>query len=127
MKVAELSDMALDYWVCRALLAQFEGQQLTLEVMEQIKHLIGALPFRPSTDWAQGGAIIGRENIGFAQMAFRGSPGGWTAYVNARGTVIGLDGDFNADGPTQLIAAMRAYVTSKFGDEVGDVSLPETD
>ncbi|WP_420955226.1 hypothetical protein ACNSZH_15310 [Burkholderia gladioli] len=47
MKVRELSGLALDLWACRALLAEFEGQKLTPEVIEQVKNRIGSYPFRP--------------------------------------------------------------------------------
>ncbi|UVT04591.1 DUF2591 domain-containing protein [Burkholderia glumae] len=58
MKVRELSGLALDLWACRALLAEFEGQKLTPEVIEQVKNRIGSYPFRPSTDWAAAGPIV---------------------------------------------------------------------
>ncbi|RQZ65239.1 DUF2591 domain-containing protein [Burkholderia glumae] len=63
MKVRELSGLALDLWACRALLAEFEGQKLTPEVIEQVKNRIGSYSFRPSTDWAAAGPIIERERI----------------------------------------------------------------
>lgn len=61
--------------------------------------------FCPSTDWAQGGQIIERERIHLMARAGR-----WEA-AQHHGPGIG-------SGPTLLIAAMRAYVSSKFGDEV---------
>ena len=56
--------------------------------------------YSPSTDWAQGGAIIEREGIALIPN--------WTAERPG----------FSADGETALIAAMRCYVASKLGDEV---------
>ncbi|NDV77105.1 phage protein NinX family protein [Burkholderia cenocepacia] len=125
MKVSELSGMALDYWVCRALLAQFEGQQLTLEVIEQVKHLIGAYPFRPSTDWGHGGPIIERERIALFQTwheahVHYSEATRWTAWTNGASYTVEVEGDTLGIGPTQLVAAMRAYVASKFGDNVPD-------
>ncbi|RQU16238.1 DUF2591 domain-containing protein [Burkholderia cenocepacia] len=121
MKASQLTGTQLDYWVAKAenykIDATFEkGLNPNLYVFVDGE----LIDFAPSVNWAQGGPIVERAHIGFAQMFFRGPPGGWTAFVNARGTVVGLDGDFDADGPTQLIAAMRAYVASKFGDEVPD-------
>jgi len=65
----------------------------------------GREEWRPSERWAQGGPIIERERIDvtahadswFAKPAYRGVGGG---------------------GPTPLVAAMRAYVCSKFGNKV---------
>ncbi|WP_175878897.1 phage protein NinX family protein [Burkholderia sp. BCC0097] len=122
MKVLKLTGALLDYWVARAegIEAERLSVRLTPEVVEDACIRDDIFKFNPSESWTLGGPIIERAHIGFAQMFFRGPPGGWTAYVNARGTVVGLDGDFDADGPTQLIAAMRAYVASKFGNEVPD-------
>lgn len=65
--------------------------------------------FSPSTDWAQGGRIIERENIqlkhdgsGFLRIAHGGN---YPNFVQAK-------------GPTPLIAAMRCYVATKLGNEV---------
>ena len=65
--------------------------------------------FSPSTDWAQGGPIIERERM---QIYFEDC---WTAMMD-----FYPDGeDYPAgDGPTPLIAAMRAFVSSKFGETV---------
>jgi hypothetical protein len=60
--------------------------------------------YTPSTDWAQGGPIIEREMI---TVEWTGED--WR-------TCIWCDEKFL--GPTPLIAAMRAYVASKLGDEV---------
>jgi len=62
----------------------------------------------PSTDWAQGGPIIQREDIALHPVA---DTVGWFAHK-----VWGEKGEYN--GPTPLIAAMRCYVTSKLGDEI---------
>ena len=60
-----------------------------------------------TTDWAQGGPIIHRENIGLE------APDGNIVYWNA----VLHDGT-TFMGSTPLIAAMRCYVTSKLGDVV---------
>ncbi|KVX33411.1 hypothetical protein WT32_02380 [Burkholderia anthina] len=98
------------------MLAQFEGQQLTREVIEQVKREICSYPFRPSTDWVAGGPIIGREPFGI----FERVDGGWAAGIyRPRAGMRDLCVAYQT-GETLLIAAMRAYVASKFGDEVPD-------
>lgn len=74
--------------------------------------------FSPSTSWADGGKIIERERIrltpaeaGGLFMGDRVPAPHWLANHPARW-------QFNEMGATPLIAAMRAYVASKFGDEV---------
>jgi len=66
-----------------------------------------------STDWAQGGPIIEREEI-----SVNWASGQWEAHT--------VTDDDNFDqieyAPTPLIAAMRCYVASKLGDEI---ELPE--
>jgi hypothetical protein len=76
-----------------------------------------------STDWRYGGPIIERERI--TVVAFTGYNGDdplrWWAQVGDFSHYIDepLPG-YQDDrcGPTPLIAAMRAYVASKFGEEV---------
>jgi len=60
--------------------------------------------YLPSTDWSQGGPIIDREITTLERDGF-----GWFARSTSGYTAI---------GPTPLIAAMRCYVASKFGDEI---------
>lgn len=76
-----------------------------------------------STDWADGGPIIERERIILLpHTPFRSSGIAWWAGMGAAGAgwfEINPDhGDGGAHGPTPLIAAMRAYVVSKLGDEI---------
>lgn len=68
-----------------------------------------------STDWSLGGPIIARERIDVTVAGdfWDGKIVGW------RGTEEdGVAFDTLASGPTPLIAAMRAYVASKFGETV---------
>ena len=87
--------------------------------------------FRPSSDWAVGGPIIEREKIAVYHVAEAMRPEtAWVAGTNLRveegfcgSELTGSDPDTleldnAASGPTPLAAAMRAYVTSKFGDTV---------
>ncbi|AJW97021.1 hypothetical protein BM43_3193 [Burkholderia gladioli] len=117
MKVAELSGTLLDYWACRALLAEFEGKKLTPELVEHVKNRIGSIPFHPSTDWAQGGPIIARERI-----AVFWDVDEWVALWNAESSASGTlhARGATAVGATALIAAMRVFVSERFGATVPD-------
>ncbi len=106
MKTAELTGAALDWAVAKC-------EEFNIDI-----HAGMALTIRgdgdwwnPSTDWAQGGAIIEREGM----QLWKG--GAWCA---------SLDQSFNPPdfqtGTTPLVAAMRCYVASKLGDEV---EIPE--
>ena len=68
----------------------------------------GIFLYDPHEDWSQGGPIIEREHIWLAE----GIDGMW------RATMKPHFWDRASDGPTPLIAAMRAFVASKFGEEV---------
>ena len=77
---------------------------------------------RYSTNWAQGGPIIDREDI-----AMSSTPDGlWAAYA-PKGTRLVQHGGqavevfnwtYKQQGYTPLIAAMRCYVASKLGDDI---------
>lgn len=72
--------------------------------------------YSPSTDPAQGYPIIEREGIDV--FTEKKAPESWVAstarYQNG-GRLVGWR--IHQYGPTPLIAAMRAYVVSKLGDE----------
>ena len=95
MKTNELTGAALDWMVNKC-------SGMTRDVA-----LSGHYTYKPSTNWAQGGPIIEREEIAH----WPDEEGGWFASANE-----GQGKDFH--GPTPLIAAMRCYVASVFGDEV---------
>lgn len=69
-----------------------------------------------STDWAFGGPIIEREGISIMQLSEGPANPKWAANFEIGWHSQELDAPHV--GPTPLIAAMRAYVASKFGDEV---------
>lgn len=104
-KVAELEGAELDYWVAKAAGIHAETRFIQLSY---------GYDFSPSTDWRVGGPIIAREGIAIAQFGSEYK----AACVNGDGYFASVD--FRHSGPTPLIAAMRAYVASKFGGEVGD-------
>jgi hypothetical protein len=92
MKTSELSGAALDWAV-----AMIEGY--TLNPATRSSAWIAY-----STDWAQGGPIIEREEIAI----FLEYPKEWGA----------TDGNYSKGGDTPLVAAMRCYVASKMGDTI---------
>jgi hypothetical protein len=67
--------------------------------------------FNPSTDWSDGGPIIERERIDVIRNHLEEV---WASYAGPHS----FTNRVRAEGPTPLIAAMRAYVASKLGDEV---------
>lgn len=110
--MSELSGPALDWAV-----AKCEGEKYGPPMFRVHQNSKGAtvylnagmqqsgVPYRPSTDWAQGGPIIEREWISVWQVG----KNYWKA---------DMSGLCSNDGPTPLIAAMRCFVASKLGDEV---------
>jgi hypothetical protein len=66
---------------------------------------VGAQHFEPSSRWEHGGPIIERE-----LLSLHPTNEGWCAFVGLH--------DHEHTGPTPLVAAMRAYVAAKLGDEV---------
>jgi hypothetical protein len=111
MKTSELTGAALDWAV-----AKCEGHNVfikhaPLQVMYPPKGKRSFYIYTPSTNWAQGGPIIEREDI-------------WLTHNRAskmHGAHKGDDVWFHK-GPTPLIAAMRCYVASRLGDEI---EIPE--
>jgi Protein of unknown function (DUF2591) len=117
VKVSELTGALLDYWVARV-----EGiDPALLAEIQRPDSVVSLKASRPSTDWAHGGPIIERERILVwpCTQANDGNPiRNWTARVEC-------NPNFQYFADTPLIAAMRAYVASKFGDEIPDQSPSE--
>ena len=112
MKTNELSGAALDWAV-----AKCEGIELENGCYNRLlvdgrmsKGQSMLVPFKPSADWQQGGAIIEREKID----TYYGEKGWWQAVAETN--------DVFTFGESPLIADMRCYVASKMGDSV---QLPE--
>lgn len=83
--------------------------------------------FEPSTEWAHGGPLVERERIVVVPTAKTCAAFYPVEYrVGETDPTGALDSKFVhfdrlhswSTGPTPLIAAMRAYVASKFGEEV---------
>ena len=112
IKTSELTGAALDWAVAKCDQPVYSDRALVAAVKGGTDGIgIEHEPFNPSTDWAQGGHFVEREEIEIRTT----HTGGWMAN-RAR-----TKGDFEV-GPTPLIAAMRCYVASKLGDEV---EIPE--
>ncbi|MBN8754945.1 MULTISPECIES: phage protein NinX family protein [Variovorax] len=99
MKTSELSGSRLDFWVAKA-----DGRASEAD-------------FTPSSNWAHGGPIMEREGIHVAPMPAKG--GTWCAISMGRLPVQSSGGRGTwVEGPSLLVAAMRAYVAAKFGPSV---------
>lgn len=121
MKVSKLTGAQLAEWVARAngWKVEREGNGLICWDDRGGVHSFGKYGYRPDLSLAQGGPIIERERI---DTSFGNEPGTWEAFVRPRYRYESFDGSDGAGyGPSLLIAAMRAYVASKFGDEVPDI------
>lgn len=123
MKVSNLQSAELDFWVAKAEGLQPKiflafGQSTGCTVDE-------TKAYQPSTDWALGGPIIERKAV---ELSYNYAPGGWQLGSPWMATIRTPDGlnDATAFGRSALIAAMRAYVASKFGDEVTTAPPPAT-
>lgn len=113
-KVSELTGVLLDAAVAKAQ----QYQDIPIERFNGVRNddidspvfnlrLRSGEKYSPSTLFAHGGPIIERENITITSNFDHG----WTA-------LCGCPADKVMDGPTPLIAAMRAFVASRFGEEV---------
>lgn len=111
-KVSDLEGAELDYWVAKAhgwksdpdfLDSALDQGYWTADGIFEPKH-----EWKPSIDWSQGGPIIEREKIQLEIIH-----GEW-------GALIDVDA-WPKYGPTPLIAAMRAFVASKFGNEIEEI------
>lgn len=123
MRVSELEDERLDYFVIKALGHELEPWKTGWRVRNsgEIWGYVGEITPRPmlfkispSTDWSQGGPIIEREKIKLEPI--HKLKGGEFLEWNAKA----LPWQYAMEGPTALIAAMRAFVASRFGLEVDD-------
>lgn len=113
-RVSELEGGLLD-----ALVASAEGMAARVnengDCVLTVGFPEGEVEFEPSTNWTEGGPIIERKRISIV------APGGqlkeWQAH--AKYTMPSPPERLATQyGPMPLVAAMRAYVASKFGEEV---------
>jgi hypothetical protein len=124
MKTAELTGALLDYWVAKAL-GHEARIAATCEIIDWNKPgtVVNGCRFEPHRDWAHVGPIIERERI---ELTFRHNDDDyWRADIWKKdSSAYGYIFSGSELGPTPLIAAMRAYVASKFGETVPDEVLP---
>ncbi len=106
IKTADLQGAALDWAVAKS-----EADELAALNIQHPQHAMFYPKVSPSTNWAQGGPIIEREQMGIEPMT-KDDCDGWLA------TCCSTAGVHMEFGPTPLIAAMRCYVASKLGDVV---------
>lgn len=117
-KTIELTGALLDAAVAKANgWHQSNGDYVYMVEDEKSTRLMGISidGYKPSSDWSIGGPIIDRECISIISSGrdFH------EAYVNLNTDHGELaERDAYANGPTAIIAAMRAYVAHKLGDEV---------
>ena len=109
MKVSELEGAELDYWVAKALGwtpdPDMSPESYTEGYWHGTSDFYAKYEWKPSTNWNQGGPLIEKFYI-CLDYDFCGT---WIAAIPEKP---------NKYGPTPLIAAMRALVASKFGEEV---------
>lgn len=101
IKTTELTGPALDWAVAKC---DCQGE------------LVGTYNCHYSTNWAQGGPIIERENITVSRRYNL-----WDALIKPEFLSNGTKGvkkECFVSGETYLIAAMRCFVTSRLGDEL---------
>jgi hypothetical protein len=128
MKTAQLNGVLLDYWVARAegiehppYLREMSPGCCLIQVTEPDDGgtVTRWVAYEPSTDWSIGGPIIERECIVVdCNKRKREDPAN-----DPRPWMSAIDGKWYSDAPTPLVAAMRCYVASKFGDEVADIPM----
>jgi hypothetical protein len=113
MQIADLTDTQLNYWVAKAegIEVKYSAAMEQWRVMDEPTEIW----WEPHRNWAQAGPVIEREGIGFFRAESPGPEYGDEAWVASD-----AHDACTYRGTTPLIAAMRAYVASKFGDEVSD-------
>jgi hypothetical protein len=117
MRVFDLWGGKLDYWVAMAL----GKPQAWVDHIDVCWYLPTPFDerqsFCPSASWSEGGPIIHRAGMSVMREYVGVTTWGWEATVDDIN--LGLPERW-ACGPSPLIAAMRAIVLSKFGEEVSD-------
>lgn len=113
IKASELIGAQLDWAVAQA--SDFKVRIISSDNPDgrwQIqKPWMNSGPFWPSQDWSQGGPLIDKHNV------FLGASLGAPLAICRVATDRGMR-ESHCEGPTKLIAAMRAIVAAKLGDEI---------
>lgn len=108
-KVSELTDALLDAAVAKAEGHEVRTRDAGVEVLT-----LGWQLYSPCSAWVQGGPILERERISVTWDDIKER-----FYADLEHTTLPncVQRSFGI-GPSYLIAAMRAFVASKFGEEV---------
>ena len=125
-KISELEGVLLDAAVAKAEMENdprisMWGDRPWLDDDTTAGHGMRGRGYRPSTDPRDGWPIIEREHISIVAFALEDEPQMWRAFTTLFSHYIDepLPGySMRKVGPTALIAAMRAYLASSYGDEV---------
>lgn len=120
MKTSELNGPLLDYWVAKA-----EGENPVPDNLRPSGFIIRngwcvGSDYTPSTRWEQAGPIIEREKI---RAEYR-DKGVWMGGYGENYWIASYRGGLTEKGATPLVAVMRAFVASKFGEYVPDRPRP---
>ena len=129
VKVSELIGPALDWAVANAIGADIEIKANYVEINHLVDRPDGSRsrvwePFKPSTNWSQGGPLIHKYEIIFFRTQYlkgRGRGKFLSATIGFAQTVSKENAKQWADigsGFPHLIAACRAIVEAKLGDTV---------
>ena len=117
VKTSELQGAALDWAVAKCENVENQGEGFIW--FDQFDRQVS---YSPSTDWAQGGPIIDRQDIQWCRL--NGQIEAWSGFDYIKWRM-----DWDSDermpngagfgtGANPLIATMRCYVSSKLGEEV---------
>ena len=112
IKTSELTGPALDWAVAKLEFPEHDDEALAVWVTPLPCDDPEDFKYQPSTDWAQGGPLIGKAKISLAML-------GDTYYSGIRNPDP-MVCDYTGTGPASnpLIAICRCFVASKLGDEV---------
>ena|SRR5690554_1138318 len=102
VKTSELEGAALDWAVAKAASVDVYANPHWGPVTKD-----GCSPYRPSTDWSQGGPLIDRYLIEFRTQAKGCKVLAWAAHEPRP-----------SEGPSHLVAACRAVVKIEIGDTI---------
>ncbi|CAM2158358.1 MULTISPECIES: phage protein NinX family protein [Paraburkholderia] len=117
MNVADLTGLALDYWVARSLPdfvreIYFTDSGETVAVRGNDRGRAWDGRFEPSTSWEAAGVVLDRAQ----RLEVREHRDGEAVICVAE--FVGSHRTAEAQGATMREALLRAFVTSRFGDEV---------
>jgi len=108
MKVNQLSLEQLDYWVARAENIALSPEPGGNSYLYSPHPKMAARRWSPSRYWSQGGPIIEAAHIDL----------NWDWETDSEWSAS-IEPDINTQGKTALEAAMKAFVISQMGEDVG--------